>query len=481
MSEERHTILVVDDDESNRDMLVRRLTRKGYQVVAAANGRAALEMVQRGSIDLMLLDVMMPGLDGIDVLKEVRKTRSPTDLPIIMVTARANDSDVIEALELGANDYVTKPIEFSIMAARIVAQLRMRRRSEPTPAPPAPAPAPAATPPAPAPTATRHGRVGPGTVLGTRYRIDSCIGSGNFGTVYRARHLTLDHDVAVKVLRGQMAADDDAVARFQREAISTCRVQHPNAVLVTDFGVDLDVAFLVMELLKGYPLSVELARSGRLSVARALQVVLPVCSVLAAAHDAGIIHRDVKPANVFLHEAPHGQVVKLLDFGLAKLTGNPALTMAGLILGTPAYMAPERFVEDTYGSRSDVYSVGTMLYQMLAGRLPFDVEGDDPMALAARKLREDPPPLGDGVPGLTPELAAMVVRALSRKADDRPSAGELGRGLAEAVGLQGASWETAALRPSAGDPAGSPAEVAEDAPTEVLPAFDVRPKPDSGD
>jgi CheY-like chemotaxis protein len=479
MGEERHTILVVDDDESNRDMLVRRLTRKGYRVLAVASGAAALETVEREPIDLMLLDVMMPGLDGIDVLKEVRRTRSPTDLPIIMVTARANDSDVIEALELGANDYVTKPIEFSIMAARIVAQLRMRRRAEPTPAPPAPAPTPASTPPPPTPA--RIGPVGPGTVLGTRYRIDSCIGSGNFGTVYRARHLTLDHDVAVKVLRGQMAGDDDAVARFQREAISTCRVQHPNAVLVTDFGVDLDVAFLVMELLKGHPLSVELARSGRLSVARALQVVLPVCSVLAAAHDAGIIHRDVKPANVFLHEAPHGQVVKLLDFGLAKLTGNPALTMAGLILGTPAYMAPERFVEDTYGSRSDVYSVGTMLYQMLAGRLPFDVEHDDPMALAARKLREDPPPLGEGAPGLTPSLAAMVMRALSRKADDRPAAGELGRGLAEAVGLQGASWETAALRLTAGETAGPPEEVAEDAPTEVLPAFDHRSKPDTGD
>jgi DNA-binding response OmpR family regulator len=477
MSEEQHTILVVDDDESNRDMLVRRLARKGYRMLAVASGTAALETVEREPVDLVLLDVMMPGLDGIDVLKEIRKTRSPTELPIIMVTARANDSDVIQALELGANDYVTKPIEFSIMAARIVAQLRMRRRAEP-PAQPAPATAPAATP---APTPARRGSVGPGTVLAARYRIDSCIGSGNFGTVYRARHLTLDHDVAVKVLRGQMAGDDDAVARFQREAISTCRVQHPNAVLVTDFGVDLDVAFLVMELLKGYPLSVELARSGRLSVPRALQVVLPVCSVLAAAHDAGIIHRDVKPANVFLHEAPHGQVVKLLDFGLAKLTGNPALTMAGLILGTPAYMAPERFVEDTYGSRSDVYSVGTMLYQMLAGRLPFDVEGDDPMALAARKLREDPPPLGDGVPGLTPELAVMVMRALSRKADDRPSAGELGRGLAEAVGLQGASWETAALRLTAGEAAGPPAEVAEDAPTEVLPAFDERPKPDSGD
>jgi len=478
MGEERHTILVVDDDESNRDMLVRRLTRKGYQVLAVASGAAALETVEREPVDLMLLDVMMPGLDGIDVLKEVRKTRSPTELPIIMVTARANDSDVIEALELGANDYVTKPIEFSIMAARIVAQLRMRRREEPAPAAPAPAPGPASTPPAPTPA--RHGPVGPGTVLGARYRIDTCIGSGNFGTVYRARHLTLDHDVAVKVLRGQMAGDDDAVARFQREAISTCRVQHPNAVLVTDFGVDLDVAFLVMELLKGHPLSVELARSGRLSVTRALQVVLPVCSVLAAAHDAGIIHRDVKPANVFLHEAPRGQVVKLLDFGLAKLTGNPALTMAGLILGTPAYMAPERFVEDTYGSRSDVYSVGTMLYQMLAGRLPFDVEGDDPMALAARKVREEPPPIGDGVPGLTPDLAAMVMRALSRKADDRPSAGELGRTLAEAAGLQGAGWETAALGLTAGE-AGSPAEGAEDAPTEVLPAFDHRSKPETGD
>jgi len=469
MSHAKHTLLVVDDDETNRDMLGRRLTRSGYRVLVAASGEEALAITARERVDLVLLDVMMPGLDGIEVLKRLRRTHSPVALPVIMVTAKTDTTDAVEALDHGANDYVTKPVDLPLLLARVRAQLRIRSEFPPSDQEPAtgremrPTTGEAAPP---------KREVGPGTVLASKYRLDSCIGTGNFGAVYRAQHLTLDHPVAVKVLRRRMAATADAVARFQREGVSTCRIRHPNAVSVMDFGVEGEVAFLVMELLTGHSLDSELARAGQLTVSRSLAIVFPLCSVLSAAHAAGIIHRDIKPANVFLHATPHGEVVKLVDFGIAKLAGHPVKTMAGMVLGTPAYMAPERFVRDTYDGRSDVYSVGTMLYQMLCGRLPFVVERDDPLELAAIKVKQAPQPLREINPDVPPALAEAVMSALRREPEDRPQASELGRSLARAAGLREDAWDTAGAPLASRE--GLPAELSasDGAPTEVMPALD---------
>ena len=440
MGTTEHTLLVVDDDESNRDMLARRLTAKGYRALVAASGEEALEMVDRESVHLVLLDIMMPGLDGLEVLRTLRKSHTLAELPVVMVTAKSDSADVVAALEGGANDFITKPIDFPVALARIQAHLRVREASRVArPAPPPPA------------KERQRGEVGPGTVLAGKYRLDSCIGKGNFGTVYKGHHLGLDLDIALKVLQGRMAGGADALARFQREGISACRVKHPNAVSVTDFGVDRKVAFLVMELLSGHSLHEELARSGRLSVARALEVVLPICSVLSVSHEAGIIHRDIKPANVFLHRAPQGEVVKVLDFGIAKLVGHPVRTVAGVILGTPIYMAPERFESGKYDGRSDVYSLGTMLYQMLSGRVPYTPERDDPMVLASLKVTEDAPPLREANPKLPEALDEVVMRSLSRDPGRRPTASELGESLALALGLEKEGWDTAASRFGAQD------------------------------
>ncbi len=461
MGTTEHTLLVVDDDESNRDILGRRLTAKGYRVLVAASGEEALAMVDRESVHMVLLDIMMPGLDGLEVLETLRRSYTSAELPVVMVTAKSDSADVVAALEAGANDFISKPIDFPIALARIQAHLRVRDASR-------------LVSPAPPPAEKKQSEeVGPGTVLAGKYRLDSCIGKGNFGTVYKGHHLDLDLDIALKVLQRRMAGTPDALARFQREAVSTCRVKHPNAVSVTDFGVDRKVAFLVMELLSGHSLHEELARSGCLSVARALEVVLPICSVLSVSHEAGIIHRDIKPANVFLHRAPQGEVVKVLDFGIAKLAGNAVRTVAGMILGTPTYMAPERFESGRYDGRSDVYSLGTMLYQMLSGRVPYTPERDDPMVLAAMKVTEDASPLKEANPELPDALSEVVMRTLSRDPGQRPTASELGQSLALAVGLKKEGWDTAASRlgPQAELPPGL--EAPDEAPTEVLPARDV--------
>src|SRR5207237_6349004 len=166
----------------------------------------------------------------------------------------------------------------------------------------------------------------PGLVLDGRYRLEARIGSGNFGTVYRARHLELDHAVAVKVLQTSAVADLDAVARFRREGVTACRVRHPHAVSVLDFGITpRGVAYLVMELLAGYALEEEIKGGRQMPVARSLRIVCSVCQALAAAHRAGIVHRDIKPGHVFLHEAGGEELPKVLDFGIAKIAGSAAL------------------------------------------------------------------------------------------------------------------------------------------------------------
>ncbi|HXK09564.1 MAG TPA: protein kinase [Vicinamibacteria bacterium] len=421
---ETATILVVDDLPANRDLMSRRLERSGFRVLTAASGPEALELIRRSPVDLVLLDIMMPGMTGLDVLRAVRSTRATATLPVIMVTAKTDSEDVVEALSLGANDYVTKPVDYPVALARIRAHLRTRQAMQA-------ASSPTVEPLNPA-------QAVPGAVLDGRYRLDSLIGGGSFGTVFRASHLELGREVAVKILATSAGTDPEALARFRREGASACRVQHANAVAVLDFGVNQGgVAYLVMELLKGRSLDRELEEKSRLSPLRCAEIVVPVCSALAAAHAAGVVHRDIKPSNVFLHQTPQGEMPKILDFGIAKMAGEAAigqsLTVDGSLLGTPAYMAPERFRRGSYGTKSDIYSVGAMLYEMLTGRLPFVPSSADPLALVAMQAEEDPPPLRPRCPDASPALEALVKSALSRDPDVRPAADRLARRLAMVV------------------------------------------------
>ena len=420
---ETGTILVVDDLPANRDLLARRLERSGFRVLQASSGMEALEILRRSAVDCMLLDIAMPEMTGLDVLREVRADRSSALLPVIIVTAKTDSEDVVEALSLGANDYVTKPLDYPVALARIKAHLRTRSAAQ--------AEAGAGFEP------QTPGQAVPGAVLGGRYQLESLIGGGSFGSVFRARHVELGHDVAVKVLGTSAGTDPEALARFRREGASTCRVQHPNVVAVLDFGVNsAGVAYLVMELLEGHSLEREIETHGHLPPQRAAEILVPVCAALAAAHAAGVVHRDIKPSNVFLHRSLLGEVPKVLDFGIAKIAGDTALarsiTLDGSLLGTPAYMAPERFRRGPYGPRSDVYSVGTMLYEMLSGRLPFMPVSADPLALVAMQAEDEPPAL-PRFAGITPALEALVRRVLAKNPEARPAADQLARMLAAVV------------------------------------------------
>ncbi|MBL9004227.1 MAG: serine/threonine protein kinase [Myxococcales bacterium] len=270
-----------------------------------------------------------------------------------------------------------------------------------------------------------------GTTLDDKYRLDEQIGQGGFGAVYRSTDLASGASVAVKVFRPQVGNESLlALKRFQQEGASAKRVNHHNAINVFGSGVSSDgIAYIVMELLEGHSLAVELREKGRLPVSRSCHIARSIALALAAAHRAGIVHRDVKPENVFLHRAGEDEVVKVLDFGAAKRhEGEDAqtATMTGMI-GTPIYMAPERFESGECDGRADVYSVGILFYQMLTGRLPFTAKEGEIWSLVSKHRHAPPPPLnveGDAVP---PRVAALCLRALAKQPQDRPSAEELAR------------------------------------------------------
>jgi serine/threonine-protein kinase len=291
----------------------------------------------------------------------------------------------------------------------------------------------------------------PERVIAGRYRLTRHLARGGMGFVWVARHLQLDIDVAIKFMAPASLASPEARARFEREAKASARLQSPNIVQIYDYGIEDDLPFLVMELLRGEDLEARLRRDGRLSLAETRAIVAPVCAALLRAHDAGLIHRDLKPANLFVGPASEGSVVKVLDFGIAKDTHLglvDAATQTGAIVGSPHYMSPEQVRRSRdVDPRSDLWSLGVIIFRCLTGQLPFpgDEVGDVLIEVCA-----DPIPIPSAIePSLGPEVDRFLARALSRDLEQRfQSAGEL---LAAFVAL--ADGATAVVATAAGSPA----------------------------
>ncbi|RZO64835.1 MAG: serine/threonine protein kinase [Sandaracinaceae bacterium] len=249
-----------------------------------------------------------------------------------------------------------------------------------------------------------------------RYDVISQLGQGGFGAVYRARHAVVGNEVALKVLWPDHADDPRKVERFVREARAAASLGHPNIVRVLDAGTTDGVTFLAMELLPGRDLESAIEARGPLPVRESVAILRQVLDALQAAHGRGIVHRDLKPANVFLVGDRDATQVRLLDFGISKMQHESKLTDSGMILGTPAFMAPEQ-VEGRADARADVFAAGAMLYAMLAGRPPFSGTGFE--VLTRRMAGEREPPLGELVPGLPPWILAAVRRAMAPDPDAR--------------------------------------------------------------
>jgi serine/threonine-protein kinase len=276
-----------------------------------------------------------------------------------------------------------------------------------------------------------------GALLERRYRIDALLARGGMSSVYRGLDTRLDRRVAIKVMDARFADDRAFVDRFEREARSAAKIHHANVVAVHDQGVDTSpegsLVYLVMELVDGGTLRDLITERGTLDVPLTLSIMDPVLSALAAAHRAGLIHRDVKPENVLIgHGGEQGTVIKVGDFGLVRAVSSAGTTSSSVILGTVAYLSPEQVTTGNASERGDVYSAGILLYEMLTGTTPYT--GDNPLSIAYRHVNDDVPAPSQRVAGLPPALDELVVRATRRDPATRPADG--GAFLAELVNLR---------------------------------------------
>ncbi len=266
-----------------------------------------------------------------------------------------------------------------------------------------------------------------GTVLADRYRIDVLLGEGGMGRVYGAEHILMRKRLAVKILHRQLTQVPEVVARFEREAMAAAHIDHPNIAAATDFGKLADGAvFLVLEYVEGRSLRDEIAR-GPLSPARALHIARQIAAALAAAHALEIVHRDLKPENVMLvQKGTDSDFVKVLDFGIAKVPigevegdANKPITKAGMVYGTPEYMAPEQALGQPVDGRADLFAFGVMLFEMLAGVRPYVAKNQ--VAILGQMLSQPVPTFSQRAPGVSvpPTVESFVHRLLAREVDER--------------------------------------------------------------
>ena len=251
-------------------------------------------------------------------------------------------------------------------------------------------------------------------VLGGRYTLLSVLGTGGMATVWRASDEMLGREVAVKILSPQHATDPEFLARFEREARHAAVVSHPRLVTVFDCGVERETPFIVMELVAGRTLRQVLDEGGVLPPGQAVAIAAAVCEGLEAAHAAGLVHRDITPANIVIN----GREVKILDFGIARLDGTRAGTATGTVLGTAAYLSPEQASGQPASARSDLYALGCVLFEMLAGRPPFTA--DSAVGIAYRQVHDDPGPPSAWRPGLPARLDYITALLLAKDPAARP-------------------------------------------------------------
>jgi CheY-like chemotaxis protein len=484
----RARILVVDDGAENRDVLQRRLERSGYAVETAEHGRRALELLGQRPFDLVLLDVLMPELDGFAVLESIKGNPALRDIPVIMISALDEMPSIVRCIERGAEDFLHKPFDPVLLRARINASLEKKRLRdqeveylnevgrviEAATAVEAGSYRPGSLASVAGradelgrlarvfdsmvlqmkareerlrdqvrdlrqdieqarrdskefPAAVDGGNLHTGARLGQRYEILAELGRGGMGTVYRARDVELDEEIAIKTLRPELVTDPTLLGRFKDEIRLARRLSHQNIVRTHDFGEWSGVYFLTMEYVEGITVRELLDTRGRLGIPSTLAIATQLARSLAVAHAHGVIHRDIKPQNLLLDAAG---VLKVMDFGVARLAErSTSVTEAGLVIGTPAYMPPEQLMGEKVDARSDLFAAGVVLYECLTGRPPF--EGSTVVSLVAKLLSQEPQPPAALNPEVPPALSALVVQLLAKKPEDRvQSAAELVERLA---------------------------------------------------
>jgi CheY-like chemotaxis protein/tetratricopeptide (TPR) repeat protein len=460
-SDDAGRILLVDEETTSLDTLRRTLDGRGYRLFIARSGEEAITVARQARPMVVLLDVVLPGIDGYETCRRLKKDPETRDAAVIFLSSLDEAKDKVKGFEAGAVDFITRPFQGAEVVARVDSHLgiqrSLRRQLEAAPITPIRTPA-EATPPAAdqrteaglesLPLVSGFGVAAPvfrtGEVVADRFRIARFLARGGMGELYEAEDLELHERVALKTILSTIADDERSILLFKREVHLARQVTHPNVCRIFDVfrhrpsgveggGPGNDVVFLAMELLHGETLADRLRREGRMSTTELLPLVRQMAVALSAAHRAGVIHRDFKSHNVMLVPPTPPDVeprAVITDFGLARRDAPddasspfPALTGAG-ISGTPAYMAPEQVEGGAVTPATDVYALGVVLYETVTGSWPF--KGETALQIAVKRLKEAPPSPRLVVPDLDARWDATILRCLALRPEDRfAGAGEV--------------------------------------------------------
>ena len=465
-------VLVVDDIEDNRELLRRRLEKQGHVVRCAEDGKKALAMVEAEAPDLILLDIMMPEMDGFAVLDRLKGDRATRDIPVIVISALDDTASAVRCIENGAEDFLSKPFDPVLLKARVGSSILKKRArdreraylqaAESVAAAAVAVEAGTYRPGFLSATARRGDAVGrlarvfdamasnlrareqqlhervrtlkvdiakaresstagaaptpqTGERIGGRYEILATLGRGGMGAVFRARDTELGEVIALKTLRKESVGDAAVIARFKSEIRLARKITHRNVVRTHDLGEYEGGYFLTMELVEGITVRELIDTRGKLAVESVIAIGTQLADALAAAHAEGIIHRDVKPHNLLVDAEG---VLKVMDFGVARLSERSAgITEVGLVVGTPAYMPPEQLLGEEVDARADLYGAGVVLFEAMTGKLPF--EAGSAMLLIARLLQEEAPRARSVNPEVPEELDALIAQLLAKRPDAR--------------------------------------------------------------
>ncbi len=377
-------IVIIEDDPVIQEAVLDWLMFEGYETYGASNGREGIELVLSVLPDLIISDIMMPEMDGYQVLQHLQSNPSTSMIPFIFMSALADRQSVRQGMNLGADDYLTKPFTNSELLGAVQSRLSKhtavaQKLTAPTDSQP--------STPAPNPQSLT------GAVI-RGYQFWEKIGEGGAGTVYKAYQPAIGREVAIKVLRDKYAHNTEFVLRFQTEAELVARLEHPHIIPLYDYWSDETGVFIVMRLLRGGSLRYILQERGAWELRPTMYLVSQIADALSVAHAVGIVHRDMKPDNILLDERNNAYIS---DFGLAKnlvsglsqvsegtglldiqtefFSHEPSSTLyftdSSQTVGTPAYLSPEQIRMEPLSAQSDIYSLGITIYEMLIGTLPY--------------------------------------------------------------------------------------------------------------
>lgn len=408
------TIFLVDDSRLHLKLLGGILEERGYALQSFELAPALLEALDKEVPDLIVSDIVMPQMDGVELCAEIRKRYSKEELPILLVSSLDTMDDMVRGYEAGADDYLVKPVRAPEFHAKVSLLLRQRRamtlsRRQPPPPPSEDTGDKGDAPASPPPLSTPPPR------LIDRYEVLDVLGEGAYGTVYRARRLGCEDVVALKVL-SETKLNKNSIARFLRETeVLKTLGEIEGIARILDVGYDGEHYFYAMDLIPGSTIRKILTEQGPLTEEQGIRIANSIAQVLTTLTECDIVHRDIKPANIVINE--EGKTT-LIDFGLARLTEGIKVTKRHEAPGTPAYMPPEVIRGRDVDIRGDMYSLGVTIFETLTNKLPY--EGSSSLYMLVKIAEGSPPnmdPLFDA--DVSPGLTAIIERLISNTPEER--------------------------------------------------------------